>query len=64
MKITDLSGEKWGMWLMVVQVSFLKCDALSQLQNRYSNVLLSKVTMSSFKMSRLYSLDWKKEKKK
>lgn len=34
MKITAVTGEiwpgKWGLWLMIVQISFLKCDVLSQ----------------------------------
>lgn len=45
----DLTGGKWGPWLMVVQVSFLKCD-------RYSKVLLSQLMTSSFKGNKLYSL--------
>lgn len=45
----DLTGGKWGPWLMVVQVSFLKCD-------RYSKVLLSQLMTSSFKENKLYSL--------
>lgn len=45
----DLTGGKWGLWLMVVQVSFLKCD-------RYSKVLLSQLMISSFKGNKLYSL--------
>lgn len=45
----DLTRGKWGPWLMVVQVSFLKCD-------RYSKVLLSQLMTSSFKGNKLYSL--------
>lgn len=60
MKITVVMGEiwpgKWGLWLMVVQISFLKCDMLSQIQDRYSKVLLSLLMTSSFKVSKLYSL--------
>lgn len=41
---------------MVVQISFLKCDMLSQIQDRYSKVLLSLLMTSSFRVSKLYSL--------
>lgn len=47
---------KWGLWLMVVQISFLKCDVLSQFQDGYSKVLLSLLMTSSFKVNKLYSL--------
>lgn len=60
MKITAVMGEiwpgKWGLWLMVVQISFLKCDVLSQFEDRYSKVLLSLLMTSSFKVNKLYSL--------
>lgn len=60
MKITVAMGEiwprKWGPWLMVLQISFLKCDVLSQFQDHYSKVLLSLLMTSSFKGNKLYSL--------
>lgn len=63
MKITAVMGEiwlgQWGLWLMVVQVSFLKCDVLSQFQDRYSKVLLSQLMTSSFKGNKLYSLPFR-----
>lgn len=63
MKITAMTGEiwlgEWVMWLMVVQVSFLKCDVLSQFRDRYSKVLLSQLMTSSFKGNKLYSLPFR-----
>lgn len=55
-------GWEWSLWLVVVRVSFLKCDALSQLQDHYRNVLLSRLTLSSFKVNQLYSPDRRGEK--
>lgn len=40
---------------MVVQVSFLKCDTLSQLRDCYNYVLLSQLKLSSFKVNQLHS---------
>ncbi len=41
---------------MVVQISLLKCDVLSQFRDGYSKVLLSLLMTSSFKVNKLYSL--------
>lgn len=49
---------------MVVQVSFLKCDVLSQFRDRYSKVLLSQLMTSSFKGNKLYSLPFRSTEQK
>lgn len=68
MEITAMMGEiwlgEWGMWLMVVQVSFLKCDVLSQFRDRYSKVLLSQLMTSSFKGNKLSSLPFRSTEQK
>lgn len=46
---------------MVVRVGLLKCEALSQRHDSYSKVLLSQLTMSSFKVNQLFSPDWDKK---
>lgn len=67
-KLQQMMGEiwlgEWGMWLMVVQVSFLKCDMLSQFRDRYSKVLLSQLMTSSFQGNKLYSLPFRSTEQK